>query len=149
MSGLITGNEINETLEQLETERLINKQYTEIIAEAKLGSRKIRNIQIYPEYRSVFPTFDNDTLESVVKRFLKFFPGMADEALKQFKPQLEENETGFSKENTMKRLCDIPAPIFHAMRAIDENYWAKSNFKHYREFISLCPRLATRSKNQC
>ena len=148
MSDLVTDTEaINKSLQKLDEGRLIEKQYNEIIAEAALGSRKIVSIQIWEAFHQVFPTFSNDTLESVTKRFLKFFPGMADEALRQFKPQIEDNETGFSKENTMKRLCDIPAPIYYAMRSLDEDYWAKHNFKHYREFISLCPKLATKNKH--
>jgi hypothetical protein len=149
MSELITETkDINTTLAELEEQRLITKQVNEIINECKLGTRKLHNLQVYPKFRQVFPTYDNDNLESVVKRFIKFFPGMADEALKQFKPQLENNETGFSKENTVKRLCDIPAPVYYSLKSLDPDYWGKGNFKHYREFISLCPKLATRNKHR-
>jgi hypothetical protein len=138
---------VQRALWELETERIITKQLNEVVGEAKSGSKKLHNIQVYPELRQIFPTFDTDNLTTVVERFIKLFPALADKSIKDFESQLDENETGFSDEKLMKHMCDIPAPIYYAMKSIDNNYWGKDQYKHYREFKLLCPKLHTKDKN--
>ena len=93
----------------------------------------------------VFPVYRKDTLETVMERYVKTYPTLAEDLIQECDEVNKSlyNESAMSKDMAiLKMATKIPVPVFYAMKYFDNEYWDyKLGEKHYRLFAQLYPKL--------
>jgi hypothetical protein len=134
--------------ERMELAQKVGHQIIEISKFCKDGRHKLSGINIDTVLGIVFPVFSNDTLESIVDRYIKLYPTESKSMVNEFQLRIKDNETGFSRRKLMKLDCSIPARIKNACKHLDRNFWDVNNGANVDRFKALCPKLATKSKTR-
>lgn len=125
----------------------ITAQMLEIAKHCMDGRVKLTKLMIDDKVGLCIPIFSTDNIESLVNRYLKFYPREATIMVKDFQDSIRDNESGWTKAKLMKRDFSMPARLKAWGQAIAWDFWEANNCENMKRFKQLCPKLATRRKN--
>jgi len=134
----------NLTPQEFRKAQSMMKQQQDILNHCKNGSVKLTQQLIDIDAGLIFPVYSNDNLESIIKRYVKYYPIETAELVKEVKLRLDTNEFGWSKNKSIKFKVSVPAIILSAGKAISPDYWEHNNGEKLDQFAVLCPKLAAK-----
>jgi hypothetical protein len=125
----------------------IANQFKAIVDYCTGGGNKLVQMLIDTQRGIVFPVFVQDTVETLVNRYVKLYPTEGKVMLKSFQDDFNGNEAGWTKAKLLKMDARMPQKIHTAGQCLDRQFWQLNDGENYKKFKKLCPKLASRSKN--
>jgi hypothetical protein len=118
------------------------KLSNEVLLQIKALENDPRQKYIHIENNKVFPVYENDTLETILNRYVYTFPEEAKAMISEMKEEKDNAiaENGMSELRTIRKVTSIPAIIYTACMRFDQNFWKDKN--NIMRFKILCPKLS-------